>query len=59
MGSVEALSTLFTAKRPDLSVETLVVPQELLQGETLPTNVTGVRSLAGMKQHVCIEASLE
>lgn len=45
VGSVEALTALFTAKRPDLSVETLVVPQELLQGETLPTNITGVWSL--------------
>lgn len=45
VGSVEALSTLFAAKWPDLSVETLVVPQELLQGETLPTDITGVWSL--------------
>lgn len=59
MSSVEALSTLFTAKRTDLSVETLVVPQEVLQGETLPTNITGVWSFTRVKQHVCIEASLE
>lgn len=59
MGSVEALTTLFTAKRADLSVETLVVPQQLLKSETLPTDITGVWSLTCMKQHVCIEASLE
>lgn len=59
VGSIEALSALFTAKRPHLSVETLVVPQQLLQGETLSTNITGVWSLTCVKQHVCIEASLE
>lgn len=45
VGSVETLSAHFTAKRPDLSMETLVVPQQLLQGETLSTNVTDVWSL--------------
>lgn len=50
VGSVEALTALFTAKRPDLGVETLVVPQELLQGETLPTNITAVWSLTCIRE---------
>lgn len=45
MGSIEALATLFTAEWADISMETLVVPQQLLQCETLPTNITGVRPL--------------
>lgn len=59
VGSVEALAALLTAKRPDIGVEPLVVPQELLQGETLPTHITGVWSLTCMEQHVCVEAALE
>lgn len=45
VSSIKTLSTLFTAERPDLGVESLVVPQELLQGETFPTDITGVWSL--------------
>ena len=52
VSSVETLSTLLTAKWPDLSVETLVVPQELLQGETFPTDITGVRSLTCGRKHI-------
>lgn len=45
VSSIKTLSTLFTAERPDVGVESLVVPQELLQGETFPTDITGVWSL--------------
>lgn len=44
VGSVEALPAQLTAKLPNLGVKTLVAPQELLQGETLPTDVTGIWS---------------
>ena len=46
VGSVEALPALLTAKRPDVGVESLVVPQQMLQGETFTTHITGVGSLA-------------
>ena len=50
VGSVESLAALFTAKRPDLTVVTHVVPQQLLQGETLPTNITDMWSLTCLRE---------
>lgn len=49
--SLKALPALFTAERPHLSMETLVVPQELLQGETFPTDVAGMWSLTCILEH--------
>lgn len=42
VSSVETFPTLLTVKWPDLGVEALVVPQQLLQGEALPTDITCV-----------------
>lgn len=49
--SLKALPTLFTVEQPHLGMETLVVPQEPLQGETFPTDVTGMWSLTCIWEH--------
>lgn len=49
--SLKALPALFTAEQPHLSMETLVAPQELLQGEAFPTDVTGMWSLTCTWEH--------
>lgn len=41
---VETFPTLFTVKWTDFSVETLMVPQQLLKSEALPTDITHVGS---------------
>lgn len=44
VSSVETFPTLLTVKWADFSVETLMVPQQLLKSEALPTDITRVGS---------------
>ena len=59
VGAVEALAALVAAKGPQPCVEPLMVPQQLLEGETLPADVAGVRALARVQQQVRVQAALE